>query len=77
MDNNSQNSDVEIRTMKSDIEAIKAGGGDIALMSNQEKTAQGEVELSPFKTIIFFAVIILAVAGIGFLAYYLASKMIK
>lgn len=29
MENNNQNSDIEIRTMKSDIEAIKAGGGDV------------------------------------------------
>ncbi len=32
MENNSQNQDIEIRTMKSDIAAIKASGGDATSM---------------------------------------------
>ena len=32
MENNSQNSDIEIRTMKSDIAAVKASGGDATSM---------------------------------------------
>lgn len=79
MSNGFQNSDIEIRTMKSDIEAIKAGGGDVVLMQNQEQTALSDEtsESSSLKTIFFFIAIILTVAGIGFLAYYLSLKLLK
>lgn len=70
-----QSSDIEIRTMKSDIEAIKAGGGDVALAAIQP--ISNESQSSLFKTVIFFAIIILIVAGIGFSAYYLALKFLS
>ncbi|MBI4994014.1 hypothetical protein HZC33_03655 [Candidatus Wolfebacteria bacterium] len=71
-------SDVEIRTMKSDVEAIRAAGGDITLVSGQApgKTLESENRSPVFKISAVF-VIILIIIGIGFLAYYLALKMIK
>ena len=116
MENNSQNPDIEIRTMKSDIAAVKASGGDATSMqfvkfSEDKKSAvveeakinigvpgyagpeqgifasTGEVrgEASArqpnqkkfqIKTIIIVAILILAIAGLGFLTYNLMLKIL-
>ncbi|MEK7553698.1 MAG: hypothetical protein AAB504_03420 [Patescibacteria group bacterium] len=115
MENNSQNSDIEIRTMKSDIAAVKASGGDatsmqfIKLSKDKKPVAVEETKInigvpgyvgpeqgifastgevgreagaqqsSPqkfsIKTIIIVVISILAIAGLGYLAYNIALKV--
>ncbi|MCL5004853.1 MAG: hypothetical protein M1170_02850 [Patescibacteria group bacterium] len=112
MENNSQKPDIEIRTMKSDIEAMKAGGGDatgtqfvklaedkipktpeeikisikapgyageekgIFSASGEIKAVQAASSKIPFKTIAIVLISILAVAGLGYLAYNVALKLL-
>lgn len=113
MDNISKNLDIEIRTMKSDIEAVKASGGDATSiqfikMSGEKKlkivaeetkinigiagyagpekgifSSSGEIkgqqtdQKSFFKIIAVAAISILAIAGLGYLTYNIALKILK
>ncbi len=115
MENNSQNPDIEIRTMKSDIAAIKASGGDVTSLqfvklaeekkptvveeakininapgyagpeqaifasTGEVKAAAGESAKtkSSLKTIIIIAITMIAIAGLGYLAYNLMLKILK
>lgn len=113
MDNISKNLDIEIRTMKSDIEAVKASGGDatsiqFVKMSGEKKSeiiaeetkinigvagyagpekgifsSSGEIkgqqtnQKSIFKIIAVAIISVLAIAGLGYLAYNVALKVLK
>lgn len=81
--------DIEIQTMESDIEAIKAGGEYIETnqpMSEASEFQQtsdvqngqivGENQNNKKITILILSVLVAAL-GIGFIAYYLALKIIK
>ena len=105
-------SDIEIRTMESDIKAIESSGGDLdsiqlfgipkeevkiaefseevkiklgvpgytgpeqAIFAQKEKLAEKKYQ-PDFKNIFLIIGITVAVAGIGFLAYYLALNILK
>lgn len=109
----SPSSDVEIRTMESDIKAIKLSGGDLTSLQLSEIPKEdlkidefsegvkiklgvpgyagpeqaifvqkgeisGEKNTSPIlKTLFLIIGIIVAIAGIGFLAYYLALNILN
>lgn len=65
--------DIEIRTMKSDVESIKESGGDATTIKPlKQENEDGENGL---KIIIFIIGIFAASVAIGYLVYFLAAKL--
>mgnify|MGYP001575518766 FL=1 len=117
MENNSQNPDIEIRTMKSDVAAVKASGGDatsiqfVKLAEDKKQAVVEETKINigvpgyvgseqgifastgevrgkagaqqssskkfSIKTFIIAIISILAIAGLGYLAYNIMLKVLK
>ncbi len=65
--------DIEIRTMNSDIKSIKESGGDMTLIQPVQSTNETK---NNFKIIILIIGVLAAALGIGFIAYYLTSKLL-
>ncbi|MEK7658202.1 MAG: hypothetical protein AAB366_03405 [Patescibacteria group bacterium] len=64
---------IEIRTMASDIKSIKESGGDLTLIQPVQSVNETK---NNSKIIILTIGILIATLGLGFLAYYLTSKLL-
>lgn len=64
---------IEIRTMASDIKSIKESGGDLTLIQSVQPADETK---NNFKIIVLVIGILTASLGVGFLAYYLVSKLL-
>ncbi len=65
--------DIEIRTMDSDIKSIKESGGDMTLIQPVQPADETK---NNSKIIILIIGILAAALGLGFLAYYLTSRLL-
>lgn len=70
-------SEIEIRTMASDMEKAKMSGGDLSAVEFYQTSSQSVVDKKSLLKIIFLIIgIFIAAAAVGFLSYYAMIKIL-